>query len=155
VKLEALPKRKAIPSAEMCDEFPVVLGITGASWGGVEEMPRVGVDVVVVVEVDGSRVLQWQLNIIKQALVVVIDRLGQNDRLSILSFEDDVPRIMELMFMSDQGRDVAKLTVNELAVNNGYNIIAALREGAEVCCFVLGVIFFFRNGELGPSLYID
>ena len=132
LKLEAFTKSQEIPSAETCNEFPVLLRITGTPWCGLEEMPRAGVDVVVVVEVDWFMVLQWRLDIIKQALTVVIDKLGPTDRLSILSFEGDVPRTMKLTFMSDQGRDAAKLVVNQLAANHGYNIIAALRAGAEI-----------------------
>ncbi|KAF6991104.1 hypothetical protein CFC21_008221 [Triticum aestivum] len=132
VKLEAFTKSEAIPSKETCSEFPVLLRITVTPWHGMEEMPRGGVDVVVVIEVDWSMVLQWRLDIIKQALMIVIDKLGPNDRLSILSFEGNIPRIMELTLMSRQGQDAAKLIVNELVVNHGYNIIAALREGAEI-----------------------
>nr|WDY61369.1 WTK6-vWA [Triticum aestivum]WDY61370.1 WTK6-vWA [Triticum aestivum] len=132
LKLEAFTKSQEIPSTETCNEFPVLLRITGTPWCGLEGMPRAGVDVVVVVEVDWFMVLQWRLDIIKQALTVVIDKLGPTDRLSILSFEGDVPHIMKLAFMSDQGRDAAKLVVNQLTANHGYNIIAALRAGAEI-----------------------
>lgn len=132
VKLQAITKSEAIPSAETCNEFPVLLQITGAPWRGTEEIPRAGVDVVVVVEVDWFMVLQWRLNIVKQALMTVIDKLGPSDRLSILSFEGNVPRITKLTFMSDQGRIVAKRMVDELTVDHGYNVIASLREGAEI-----------------------
>ena len=144
LKLEAIVKSEAIPSVEACSEFPLLLRVTAAPWRGVEEIPRHGVDVVLVVEVDWFMVLQWRLNVIKQALMIVIDKLGPSDRLSMLSFEGNVPRIMELTFMSDHGQDVARRMVNELNVDHGYNIIAALREAAEVriypaflLCFVL------------------
>uniref|UniRef100_A0A453AH44 Protein kinase domain-containing protein n=2 Tax=Aegilops tauschii subsp. strangulata TaxID=200361 RepID=A0A453AH44_AEGTS len=132
VKLEAFTKCEAIPRAKTCSEFPVMLRITGEQWRGVEEMPRAGVDVVVVVEVDWFMVRQGRMDIIKEALMIVIDKLGPNDRLSILSFEDNVPRIMKLTFMSDRGRDALKFMVNELSANHSYNIVAALQVGAEI-----------------------
>ncbi|VAH25541.1 unnamed protein product [Triticum turgidum subsp. durum] len=132
VKLEAFTKYEAIPGANTCSEFPVVLRITGEVWRGVEEMPRAGVDVVVVVEVDWYMVRQGRMDIIKEALMIVIDKLGPNDRLSILSFEGNVPRIMKLMFMSEQGQVAAKLMINELSANHRYNLIAALQVAAKI-----------------------
>lgn len=117
-----------------------MLRITGEQWRGVEEMPRAGVDIVVVVEVDWYLVRQGRMDIIKEALMIVIDKLGPNDRLSILSFEGNMPRIMKLMFMSEQGQDAAKLMINELSVNHSYNLIAALQVGAEVCIYVLSLM---------------
>uniref|UniRef100_A0ACD5XEP5 Uncharacterized protein n=1 Tax=Avena sativa TaxID=4498 RepID=A0ACD5XEP5_AVESA len=130
VNVQAFPRSEAIPCAQRCKGFPVLVQVTGAQWHGEEEMPRPGVDLVVLVDLDMTIALQGGLSIVKQALMVVIDKLGTKDRLSIVSYEENAPHSMELTYMSEQGRNAARLMVNELAGNHGNDIIVG--EGAKI-----------------------
>jgi hypothetical protein len=106
VKIEAFARNKAIQVSETCDEFPVLVQVTGAAWRYAEEMSCAGVDVVVALNV--------RMHEVKEAMVMLVDRLSPNDRLSIL-FVGRVRQHMELTYMSDHGRGVARLKISELA----------------------------------------
>jgi hypothetical protein len=105
--LEAFARNKAIEGAEKCDDFPVLVRVTGVPWHRVEEMPRSGVDVVVVLNV--------RMDDAKEAMMMLVHRLSPNDRLSILFVGFCMQHVMELTYMSDHGRDVARLKISELA----------------------------------------
>jgi hypothetical protein len=113
VKVEAFARNKAIQFTDACDDFPVLVRVTGATWHHAEEMPRAGLDVVVVLNV--------RKNVVKEAVMMIVDGLSPNDRLSILFYgrgdgeSVQIQHVMELTFMSDHGRDVARLKISELA----------------------------------------
>ncbi|KAM0888625.1 hypothetical protein ACQ4PT_028210 [Festuca glaucescens] len=132
LKVQTFTRSEAIPSADTCTEFPVMVRVTAPAWPPGEQVPRTGVEVVAVLDINRSVLVQWKLNIIKEAMMTVIETLGPNDRLSVVSFDDNAPCIMKLTFMSDQGKDVARLMVNELTWSHRNNIVAGLREGAEI-----------------------
>ncbi|KAM3353964.1 hypothetical protein ACQJBY_024890 [Aegilops geniculata] len=146
---------KAILCGKTCNEFPVLVRITAAPWCHTEEMPRAGVDIVVVVDINMGRVSHWKLKIIKQALMTVIDKLGPNDRFSIVWFKGSVPHTMKLTFTSNKGKEIAKVVINELDGSHGNNTIAALREGVEIlrgrgaeeAYDRVGCILFVSNGD--------
>lgn len=132
LKVQTFTRSEAIPGAESCTEFPVLLQVTAPPWPPGEEVPRTGVDIVAVLDIDRRVIIQWKQNLVKQAMMIVIEKLGPNDRLSIVSFDDNAHSIMKLTSMSQQGRDVARLMVNKLTGSNSNNIVAGLREGAEI-----------------------
>jgi Mg-chelatase subunit ChlD len=102
-----------------------------APQGHAEEMPRAGVDVVAVLDASGG--MQGEkLERMKEAMLVVIDKLRAEDRLSIVSFSTYENRLTRLTYMTDHGRDVARLKINKLVASGQGDIAAALREGAEV-----------------------
>jgi Mg-chelatase subunit ChlD len=102
-----------------------------APQGHAEEMPRAGVDMVAVL--DASEGMQGgKLERLKEAMMVVIDKLSAEDRLSIVSFNTYENRLTRLSYMTEHGRDVAKLKINKLVAGGQGNIATALREGAEV-----------------------
>ncbi|VAH13136.1 unnamed protein product [Triticum turgidum subsp. durum] len=132
LKVQAFTRCEAIPGAETCTEFPVLVQVMAPPWPTGEEIQRTGVDIVAVLDINRSVLPQWKLNFLKQAMMIVIDKLGQDDRLSVVSFDDHERRIMQLTSMSDQGKDIARLMVNKLTGCEGNNIVAGLREGAEI-----------------------
>jgi hypothetical protein len=102
-------------------EFPVLVRVAVAPWHHVEEMPRVGVDIVAMLDV--SRSMQGErLERMKQAMMIVIDKLGPNDRLSILSLQTHTHQLTKLTYMSDNqghGWDAARLKISQLETSNG------------------------------------
>ena len=100
-------------------------------------MPRSGVDIVAVLDVSSS-MLGDRLERVKQAMMVVVDKLGPNDRLSILSVQTDTHQFTKLAYMSDnqgRGRDAARLMISELETSSGRDMghsAGTLLQGAEV-----------------------
>jgi hypothetical protein len=121
-------------------EFQVLVRVTVAPWRHGWEMPRHGVDVVAVLDMQGER-----LELVKQAMMIVIDKLGHDDRLSIVPFQTRKHRLMELTYMSDDhdyGRDAARFKINHLKASSGRYLgdiaRAALEDGAQVyiCMYI-------------------
>jgi hypothetical protein len=111
VKVEAFARNKAIQVTETCDDFPVLVRVTGAPWRRADEiaLPRASMDVVVALSVRTHQV--------QEAVMMLVDRLSPNDQLSILfqrPFANGGHIIMELTYMSDHGRDVARLKISKL-----------------------------------------
>ncbi|XP_037452829.1 G-type lectin S-receptor-like serine/threonine-protein kinase SD1-13 [Triticum dicoccoides] len=111
VKAEAFARNKAIQGAETCDEFPVLVRVSGAAWRRAEEMPRAGVNVVLVLDV--------QINDVTWGILMLVESLGPNDRLSILFMGKTMQQVMELTYMSHDGRDIARRKIGE-HVDDGY-----------------------------------
>jgi hypothetical protein len=128
VKVETLTRNKAINAAETCKKFPVL--VQAMVGRRAEEMPGAGVDIVAVLNIT----TEWEMLMddMKQAVMIIVDKLGPNDRLSIVSLENNANRVTELTYMSGPGRDVARFKINELVLGNGKFLGAALQEGAQV-----------------------
>ncbi|KAF7069292.1 hypothetical protein CFC21_074946 [Triticum aestivum] len=131
VKVETFTRSKAIPSEGPCNKFPVLVRAAVAPWSCAEEMRRLGIDIVAVLDVSG-RMQGEKLDRMKQAMKVVIDKLGVDDRLSIVSFGTHENCLMNLTYMSDHDRDVARLKINELVAGGQNDMSAGLREGAQI-----------------------
>ncbi|KAI4992342.1 hypothetical protein ZWY2020_051759 [Hordeum vulgare] len=109
-----------------------MLRVTAEGEAAGSKPPRhVGADIVAVLDISGS-MLGDKLERMKKAMTNVIDKLGTNDRLSIVSFESNVYRLTELTYMSEQGRRAARDKMNELFTKGGTNMGPALHEGAQI-----------------------
>jgi hypothetical protein len=128
VKIETATRNKAINAAETCKKFPILVRVTVGRRA--EEMPGAGVDIVAVLNIT----TKWEMLMddMKQAVMIIVDKLGPNDRLSIVSLENNAHRATELTYMSSPGRDVARLKINKLVLGDGKFLGAALQEGAQV-----------------------
>jgi hypothetical protein len=121
---------------EKCAKLSVLVRLTVAPWRHGWEMPRDGVDVVALLDVQGEI-----LELVKQAMMIVIDKLGPDDRLSIVSFQTRKHGLMELTYMSDDyGRDAARFKITHLKASSGKYMgdiaLAALEEGAQVYIYI-------------------
>ncbi|XP_047043160.1 receptor like protein kinase S.2-like [Lolium rigidum] len=132
VKLNAFSRSEAIPFAETCNKFPILVEIMVPAWCLQEEMPRAGVDVVLVFGINRTVSSRSTVNDIKEAMAIAIDKLGQNDRLSIVLLGTHSQRLMELTYMSKQGQDVARLKIKGLVAEHAKNVGAGLLEGAQI-----------------------
>ncbi|KAM0911677.1 hypothetical protein ACQ4PT_013294 [Festuca glaucescens] len=97
-------------------------------------MPRAGVDLVAVLDASGG-MQGGKLERMKEAMMVVVDKLRAEDRLSIVSFNSYENQLTMLTYMTEHGRDVARLKINKLVAGGQGDITAALREGAEILCW--------------------
>ncbi|KAL3650167.1 hypothetical protein CASFOL_006570 [Castilleja foliolosa] len=130
VKIKAVPERPAIASSESVSPFTVLVGIKAPSLS--ENAQRAPVDLVAVLDVSGSMGHSSKLTLLKQAVRFMIDNLGPNDRLSIVSFSDNARRMLPLRIMTESGRLDAKKAVDSLYVEGGTNIVDGLRLAARV-----------------------
>ncbi|RCV35926.1 hypothetical protein SETIT_7G278500v2 [Setaria italica] len=138
VKVQTFMGTGAVPCTETRQKFPVLVRVTAAAAEEqISSATPHGVDIVAVLDVSMSA---DKLKRTKDAMNIVINKLGPEDRLSIVSFgSDDVRREMELTGMSDhQGRKDAKDVVKRLLTQGGASSmgrrvpLAALHEGAQI-----------------------
>uniref|UniRef100_A0ACD5TBE7 Uncharacterized protein n=1 Tax=Avena sativa TaxID=4498 RepID=A0ACD5TBE7_AVESA len=132
VKLRTITGTEGIPDADTSSDFPVLVQVTAPPWLRVEEMPRPSIDIVVVFDI----AFCWPDDY-RAAMRTVINKLSSNDRLSVVSLKSRPRRLMELTFMTNQGKADALglLRVREDNFVRHYrstNVAACLREGAQV-----------------------
>ncbi|CAN6310883.1 unnamed protein product [Urochloa humidicola] len=95
------------------------------------EAPRAPLDLVTVLDVSGS-MSGNKLRLLKQAMRFVIDNLGPNDRLSVVSFSDSASREIRLTRMSDDGKASANHAVDSLVAGGSTDIGRGLRVASNV-----------------------
>jgi hypothetical protein len=156
VRLETTASTKSIPRATRREEYAVLVRVTAAP--GAVSTRADGVDLVAVLDISGSTSEEEGLERMKQAMVFVIDNLGPDDRLSVVSFDDQVQRRTELSQMSEGNRAVARAVVDKLtaapAGGGGANTTAATEEAAKILAQRgeddqknrVGRIIFLSNG---------
>ena len=132
-----------VPCTQTRRKFPVLVRVTAAA-AAAEESSAVGVDIVAVLNVGGGSMSGDKLQRIKNAMKVIISKLGPDDQLSIVSFNTDVRRLTELTRMCDLGPSAARNVVMGLSTNGAANTVprvapAALDEGAKVRACLKGI----------------
>jgi secreted protein with Ig-like and vWFA domain len=73
-----------------------------------------------------------KLELLKQAMRFVIDNLGPDDRLSVVSFSSEARRVTRLVRMTDAGKATSVSAVESLTARGGTNIAEGLRTAAKV-----------------------
>ncbi|CAN6302351.1 unnamed protein product [Urochloa humidicola] len=102
--------------------------VASASAGDAARAP---LDLVTVLDVSGS-MRRDKLALVKQAMGFVIDSLGPDDRLSVVSFSSAARRVTRLLRMSGIGKGLASEAVESLTAGGGTNIAEGLRSAAKV-----------------------
>jgi hypothetical protein len=106
-------------------------------------MPRDAVDVVAMLDIS-TNMQGEKLECVKEAMLIMIDKLGPHDRLSIVLLQNhNHRRLMDLSYMSDDdghGGDAARFKVAQLKASSGrymgHVASAALQEGAQVQMYI-------------------
>ncbi|KAF8672709.1 hypothetical protein HU200_049405 [Digitaria exilis] len=113
------------------DNFAVLVHARAPGLAAADaEASRAPVDLVTVLDVSGS-MTGPKLALVKQAMRFVIDNLGPDDRLSVVSFSCRAKREMRLARMSDDGKASAKLAVESLIAGGSTNIGDGLKVASE------------------------
>ncbi|CAN6349167.1 unnamed protein product [Urochloa humidicola] len=132
VKVESLPGTKAVACTETRQKFPVLLRVKAAEEKKSSTPRHVGVDIVALLDISSSMSGE-KLDRLKEAMIIVINKLGPKDRLSIVPFESKVNRLTELTYMSEQGKNAARDKINNKLSAGGGNVMGeALHEGAQI-----------------------
>ncbi|CAM0871066.1 unnamed protein product [Alopecurus aequalis] len=90
------------------------------------------IDLVTVLDVSGSMGSERKLELLKEAMGFVIDKLGPADRLSVVSFSHQAHQITPLTRMSDAGKASAKRAVGSLVADGQTDILKGLDTAAKV-----------------------
>ncbi|PAN51647.1 hypothetical protein PAHAL_9G609800 [Panicum hallii] len=118
------------------DNFAVLVHVKAPgivdSEAAAGDAPRAPLDLVTVLDVSGSMRCRDKLALVKQAMGFVIDNLGPDDRLSVVSFSSGARRVTRLLRMSGIGKGVASEAVESLTAGGGTNIAEGLRTAAKV-----------------------
>ncbi|KAM0928702.1 hypothetical protein ACQ4PT_002644 [Festuca glaucescens] len=125
----------AVARNSSSDSFAVLVhvkapGMTDAGAAG-DAQPRAPLDLVTVLDVSGS-MSGHKLALLKQAMRFVIDNLGPDDRLSVVSFSSGARRVTRLVRMTDAGKALSVSAVDSLVAGGGTNIAEGLRTAARV-----------------------
>lgn len=135
MKLDAMINTETTGSS---GEIAVVVVVTAPAAAEGTEPSGSGVDLIAVLDVSGGMGEDNRLDRMKEAMFSVLNQLGPDDRLCILSFSDKVRTLVELDFMSDETWASANARVGELTAGGGANVKAATEAAAAV-----SMIFFF------------
>ncbi|TVU26815.1 hypothetical protein EJB05_29380, partial [Eragrostis curvula] len=129
VKLEIMGRVNSIPSTTGADEFPVLVRVTAPLR--YTERTRAGLDLVGVLGISKSMSSDY-LESMKQAMKFVIDNLGRDDRLSVVSCNNGTRCLMELSIMTDMNRKIARYVVHKLRAGGYTNMGLALNKAAKI-----------------------
>jgi hypothetical protein len=89
-----------------------------------------------VVEIQGAHAKEnsglSQLDLVKHALKTIVHSLTQNDRLSVVSFDDRATILFKLQQMDEDGRSSALAALEQLQPEGSTNLWVGLKTGLEV-----------------------
>ncbi|PON67976.1 Cdk-activating kinase assembly factor [Trema orientale] len=145
IEIKTYPEVSSAPRSNSFDDFTILVNLKASatmkrqnpsrnqvsSLQQLSQSPRAPVDLVTVLDISGS-MAGTKLALLKRAMGFVIQNLGSNDRLSVISFSSTARRLFPLRRMTDVGRQQALQAVNSLVANGGTNIAEGLRKGAKV-----------------------
>ncbi|KAF0897389.1 hypothetical protein E2562_036778 [Oryza meyeriana var. granulata] len=151
VQLSAFPRVDAIPRRECHARLPVLVRVTvPATAAAVRRAP---VDLVTLLDIScrGGAPAR-RLNLLRNAMDLVIERLGADDRLAIVPFHSSVVDATGLLEMSVEGRSVASRKVQSLAVAGGTKLFPALNIAVEI---LEGRHWEEKGGRVGVVILIS
>eukprot|EP00897_Mesotaenium_endlicherianum_P010326 jgi/Mesen1/9321/ME000061S08767 len=117
-----------VPADESRDSLLVLASVRAPP---VPREYRVPVDLVAVLDVSVSMAGE-KLRLVQSTMRLVIDTLGDRDRLSLVVFSGAAQRVTRLARMTAGGKEEAKCTLEALAVGEGTSIKAGLQTGLRV-----------------------
>lgn len=158
VEVEAFTKTKEIPAGG--DTFPVLVRVKAAAdWA-----PRAGVDVVIVLDLREAIQQGQKLERLKEALMVVIGKLGACDRLAVISsVAGEACHLVAPTYMSCRGRWKAITAIQRLVLGaddkrtnvcleEGVKVLMELEKEEKTSRRKAGCVMFLSDGECSPVI---
>ena len=96
-----------------------------------DEVQTRNVDLVIVLDRSGS-MKGSKIDDARQAVLQLLDNLGEKDRLALVTYSDDVKIAAELLNVSAANRRRLAAAVNSVRVGGGTNLGAGLQAGIEI-----------------------
>lgn len=101
----------------------------GLQTRGSDAAARRPANLTFVIDVSGSMAEAGRLDLVKSALLTLLDQLAPGDQVSIVAFSDDAEVIASMTPLT--ARDELKSAVNRLVIDGGTNLEAGLVTGYE------------------------
>jgi Mg-chelatase subunit ChlD len=121
---------KSIPRPERYADFPVTVRLVAP---GKEQTVRAPIDIVAAIDRSRSVNDDHRLEEEKAAVALLIRMLFPTDRLAIVPFDDGVAHDEEeLVFMSAEGKQKTRSTLNSLKIGNGTRLSKPLERAEKV-----------------------
>ncbi|KAL9653259.1 hypothetical protein ABK040_010966 [Willaertia magna] len=96
-----------------------------------ERKSRAPLDLICVIDKSGS-MEGTKIELVKQTLSFVIDQLKNEDRISLIEFDNDVNTLINLTNMNEFGKEKAKKSVDGIKVGTTTNISGAILQAFDV-----------------------
>ena len=109
----------------------VSLNLTAARLPAIENDPAQAADLVIVLDRSGSMEGQ-KLNDARQAVIRLLDQLGPDDRLALVTYSNGVQTQSGLVSMNEANRRRLTSAVEHLHAGGGTNLGGGLKRGMEV-----------------------
>ena len=109
----------------------VSLNLTAARLPAIENDPAQAADLVIVLDRSGSMEGQ-KLNDARQAVIGLLDQLGPDDRLALVTYSNGVQTQSGLVSMNEANRRLLTSAVEHLHAGGGTNLGGGLKRGMEV-----------------------
>ncbi|CAD8154116.1 unnamed protein product [Paramecium pentaurelia] len=90
------------------------------------ENKRVGVDLICLIDISGS-MIGVKIQMVKQSLIVLLQFLGDNDRLQLITFDDDAHRLTPLKRVTKQNKVYFTQIIQQIQANGGNRISEATK----------------------------
>mmetsp|Transcript_39679 Transcript_39679/g.55341 ORF Transcript_39679/g.55341 Transcript_39679/m.55341 type:complete len:128 (-) Transcript_39679:1009-1392(-) len=97
-----------------------------------DQIQRVPIDLVCVIDKSGSMSGENKLDLVKQTFDSILEYLTKNDRVSIIEFDHTVKRTTALTAMNTEGRTETLKAVKDILISGSTNINGALAMAVDV-----------------------
>lgn len=93
---------------------------------------RAPVDIIAVLDRSGSMDSEGKLELVKVAMQFVCDQMRENDRLAIVTYDDKVDTVSDLVFMNSKNKSHLVQAIGQLVTGGSTNLSGGLFEGLSI-----------------------
>jgi Mg-chelatase subunit ChlD len=130
VSLELESQFKKVKRSNQPQKIPLMVTYKAKDHALEEE--RVGLDLVMIIDVSGSMGGE-KINLVRETLIFIIDELQEKDRLCLIKFDDVSQILTNLSPMTNEFKAMFKQIVErEIVANGNTNIDIGVRDGYDV-----------------------
>ncbi|CAK64169.1 unnamed protein product (macronuclear) [Paramecium tetraurelia] len=91
-----------------------------------QESQRVGVDLICLIDISGS-MIGVKIEMVKASLIVLLQFLGDNDRLQLITFDNDAHRLTPLKTVTNQNKSYFTQIIKQIQADGGNRISEATK----------------------------
>lgn len=130
VSLELDSQYKKVKRSNQPQKVPLM--VTYKAKDQALEGERVGLDLVMIIDVSGSMGGE-KIQLVRETLIFIIDQLHEKDRLCLIKFDDESRILTNLSPMTSEFKETFKKVVEkEIIANSNTNIDIGVRDGYDV-----------------------